>query len=149
MAFLAAFLLAAQNAGAEDLAGRCAALGDDDRTAPIPAALAPKAAALFGFPASAIGFVAKSTVYRCMGGAVWLCNTGANLTCAKADVSRVSEGAAAFCRANPGARVVPMVATGHDTIFSWECVAEKPRITGAEQVDGRGFIANQWKRLDR
>ena len=147
--FLVALLLAAQNAHSQNLAAHCASVGDDDRTAPIPAELASKAAALFGFPAGSVGFAAKSTVYRCMGGAVWLCNFGANLTCAKADVSRVSKGAEAFCRQNPGAPVAPMAATGHDTIFTWECVGESPRITSAEQVDGRGFIANQWKRLDR
>jgi hypothetical protein len=72
-----------------------------------------------------------------------------NLTSAKAEVDRVSKGAEAFCRQNRWARVAPMAATGHDTIFAWECVGENPRITNAEQVDGRGFIANQWKRLDR
>jgi hypothetical protein len=143
----AAFALASQNLRAEDLAAHCASVGDDDRTAPIPAALAPKAVALFGFSASAVGFVAKSTVYRCMGAAPWLCNFGANLTCAKADVSRTSTGAEAFCRQNPGAAVVPMAATGHDTIFSWKCVGDRPVITNAEKVDRRGFIANQWKRL--
>ncbi len=146
---LAACLFGAQNVRAENLGANCALVGDDDRTAPTPAELAPKAAALFGFPAASVGVVEKSTVYRCMGGAVWLCNFGANLTCAKADVSRASKGAEAFCRQNPGARVVPMAATGHDTIFTWECVGENPRITSAEQLDGRGFIANQWKRLDR
>ncbi len=149
MVFLAPLLLAAGNGRAENLGARCARVDDDDRTAPIPSELAPAAAARFGFPANAVAFVAKSTVYRCMDGAVWLCNFGVNLTCAKADVSRVSQGAEAYCRANPGVRVAPMAATGHDTIFSWRCVGEKPRITGAQKVDRRGFIADQWRRLDR
>ncbi|MCI4680809.1 hypothetical protein K9U39_08405 [Rhodoblastus acidophilus] len=142
-------LCAAQAVRAETLAAHCASIGDDDRTRPIPAETVPAALKLFKFPADAAGFVQASTVYRCMGGAVWLCNHGANLTCAKADVSRASKGAEAFCRQNPGAAVVPMVATGHNTIYSWKCVGGKPQIASAEKVDRRGFIANQWKRLDR
>ncbi len=92
--------------------------------------------------------VEKSTVYRCMGGAVWLCNYGANLSCAKADVSRVWRGVESYCREYPGSPVVPMAATGHDTIYSWECVGKEPRITASGNVDERGFIANQWQRLD-
>jgi hypothetical protein len=92
--------------------------------------------------------VRRSTVYRCMGGAVRLCNYGANLVCSKADVSRVSPGAERFCRENPGSEVVPMAATGHATIYSWECVASRARIKGGSvSVDSRGFIADQWKRL--
>ncbi len=83
-----------------------------------------------------------------MHGAVLLCNYGANLSCAKADVSRVSKGAEAWCREFPGAAVVPMAATGHDTIYSWKCVGREPRITSSEKVDARGFIANQWRPLD-
>ncbi len=75
---LAACLIAAQNVRAENLGARCASVGDDDRTAAIPAELAPKAAPLFGFPAASLGWVEKSTVRRCMDGAVWLCNFGAN-----------------------------------------------------------------------
>jgi hypothetical protein len=92
--------------------------------------------------------VRRSTVYRCMDGAAWLCNYGANLVCAKADVARNSRGAERYCRENPGSEVVPMAATGHATIYSWECVGNKARIQGASvSVDSRGFIADQWKRL--
>jgi hypothetical protein len=82
-----------------------------------------------------------------MDGAAWLCNYGANLVCAKADLSRVSSGAASYCRDNPGSEVVPMAATGHATVYFWECIGAKPRIKGAVAVDSHGFIANQWKRL--
>jgi hypothetical protein len=92
--------------------------------------------------------VRRSTVYRCMDGAAWLCNYGANLVCAKADVSRMSRGAESYCRENPGSGVVPMAATGHATIYSWVCVGHKARInSGSVSVDRRGFIADQWKRL--
>jgi hypothetical protein len=139
--------LAAQPALAEDARKFCASAGDDDQTRPIPAALTPDAIRLFGFPAQASGFVRRGSVYRCMDGAVWLCNYGANLSCAKGDASRSSQGAENFCRQNPDAAIVPMAATGHETIFTWKCVGTAPQIASAEKTDARGFIAGQWKRL--
>lgn len=133
---------------AEDLHAYCARVGDDDRTRPIPLGLVNGAMRLFYLgPVDSLQ-VEKSTVYRCMRGAAWLCNYGANLSCSKAVVSRVSKGAENYCREFPGSAVVPMAATGHDTIYSWECVGKEPRITAFERVDAGGFIANQWRRLD-
>jgi len=89
---------------------------------------------------------------RCMAGEVWACHVGANLPCwAKADTSR--EPAAAlrdFCRESPGARVIPMVVTGRETIFSWVCKGTTPvteRTTS--KVDPDGFIADIWTRVER
>ena len=134
---------------AEDLRAYCARVDNDDRTKPIPRRLVSQALRLFYLKPVDPQQAEKSTVYRCMGGAVWLCNYGANLSCAKADVSRVLRGAESYCREYPGSPVVPMAATGHDTIYSWECVGKEPRITASEKVDERGFIANQWKRLQQ
>ena len=61
---------------------------------------------------------------------------------------RRSRGAEAHCKEFPGSAVVPMAATGHDTIYTWECVGKEPRITASQKVDERGFIANQWRPLD-
>ena len=124
----------------------CARSVNDDAVRPVPPALIADAHRLFPFVAEPEA-LAASTVYRCMGGAVWLCNHGANLTCARADVRRASPGAQAFCRDNPGASVVPMVARGHDTIYSWTCEGRKARINGAGPLDPRGFIAGQWSLL--
>ena len=135
-------------ASAEDLRAYCARVGDDDQPKPIPPRLVSQALRLFYLKPIDPEQVEKSTVYRCMRGALWLCNYGANLSCAKADVSRVSKGAEAYCKEFPGSAVVPMAATGHDTIYSWKCVGKEPRITASEKVDERGFIANQWKPLD-
>ena len=83
-----------------------------------------------------------------MDGAVLLCNYGADLICAKADISRTSRGAQRYCRENPGSEVVSMAATGHATIYSWECIGDKAQMKRSSvMVDSRGFIANQWKRL--
>jgi hypothetical protein len=133
---------------AEDPRAYCARVGDDDQPRPIPLGLVNQALRLFYATPLGAEQVEKSTVYRCMHGAVWLCNYGANLSCAKADVSFVSKGAETWCREFPGAAVVPMAATGHDTIYSWKCVGKEPRITSSEKVDARGFIANQWRPLD-
>jgi hypothetical protein len=132
----------------EDPRAYCARVGDDDQTRPIPPGLVRPALRLFYLKPVVPEQVEKSTVYRCMRGAAWLCNYGANLSCAKADVSRVSKGAENYCQEFPGSTVVPMAATGHDTIYTWECVGKEPRITASEKVDERNFIANQWRRLD-
>jgi hypothetical protein len=153
LSFPVAFALMAScgaSAGApvEDPRAYCARVGDDDQTKPIPPWYVSRALRLFYLKPVDPRQVEKSTVYRCMRGAPWLCNYGANLSCAKADVSRVSKGAENYCREFPGSAVVPMAATGHDTIYSWKCVGKEPRITASEKVDERSFIASQWKQLD-
>lgn len=135
---------------AQDVPSLCARVANDDRVRPIPITLVPKARQLFSFSADAPGkYIQKSTSFRCMEGKVWLCNTGANLVCGKADASRTSAGAADFCEQNPGSDGVPMAATGHGTIYEWKCVGTKAVIAKqAETVDPRGFIAENWKPLD-
>jgi hypothetical protein len=132
----------------EDVKAYCARVGNDDRVKPIPPDLVAEAIRLFYVAPPGAEQVEKSTVYRCMSGALWLCDYGANLTCGKADVSRVSKGAESWCKENPGSAVVPMAATGHDTIYTWRCIGEEPRPTASAKVDQRGFFANQWRRLD-
>jgi hypothetical protein len=101
----------------QDIQLQCARIGNDDRIRPISAGLVPQARRLFEISADApSAFVQKTTTFRCMEGKIWLCNYGANLVCGKANVSRISAGARDFCRQNPGSYVVPMAATGHDTI---------------------------------
>ncbi len=152
LAFLAGAvpLALAATAYAEDLAAHCAAVGNDDRVKPIPMALVPAARQALGLGSGeSDAALEASTVFRCMGGKVWLCNHGANLTCGKGDVRRISEGATAWCNDHPGSDVVPMAATGHATIYTWACVGSEPRITQAEKLDPRGFIANQWAPLQK
>ncbi|MGO9773281.1 MAG: hypothetical protein ACLPSW_27790 [Roseiarcus sp.] len=135
-------------ARAQDLKAYCAKVGNDDRVKPIPAALVPEAGRLFD-PRSAddADFVRGSTVYRCMSGSIWLCNHGANIPCAKGDTRRVLPSVTTYCRESPNEDFVPMVVTGHDTIHSWECVGGKARIKQSQKVDSRGFVADQWARV--
>jgi hypothetical protein len=136
-------------ARAQDVQSRCARIGNDDRVRPIPDSFVPQARRLFEISADTpSAFIRKTTTFRCMKGKVWLCNYGANLTCGKANVSRTSTGAAEFCQQNPGSDVVPMAATGHDTIYDWKCVGSKAQTSRQiATVDPRGFIARNWKEL--
>ena len=136
-------------ASARDLKAYCAKVGNDDHVQPIPDALLPNARRMFEVPADmAASHVKATTSVRCMSGAVWLCNSGANLTCGKADVSRKSPGADEFCQQNPDSIGVPMSATGHATVYDWKCVDREARIIGQTvEIDGRGFMAENWKQL--
>ncbi|MCI0598917.1 MAG: hypothetical protein L0Y50_01095 [Beijerinckiaceae bacterium] len=137
-------------AHAQNVQALCAGKGDDDRLSGIPVSLVSQARQLFGLsPDTPNAYVRKSTSFRCMNGKVWLCNYGANLVCGKANASRTSQGAARFCKENPGSDVVPMAATGHDTIYEWKCAGKEARISRqTETVDARGFLAGNWKQLE-
>lgn len=123
----------------------CPAGRDDASERPAPASLLPRLGRAFGVaPATLHG----GSFVRCAGGTLMGCMVGANLNCGHANSSRHSAGADAFCRDSPGADVVPMAATGHDTIYDWHCdgthaVAGK---TVAE-VDRLGFMAGNWRPL--
>jgi hypothetical protein len=148
LSLAASFSALSQEAPAQDPTKYCASVGTDDEVRPIPPGLVPQALQLFYSAPVDSEQVRRSTVYRCVDHAVSLCNYGANLVCAKADVARSSRGAQRYCRENPGSEVVPMAATGHATIYSWECIGNKARIkSNSVMVDSRGFIADQWKRL--
>ena len=140
-------LSAESGAAAESPASQCASVGNDDQVRPIPPGLVGQAMRLFDLMTEDAGWAKESTAYRCMSGSVWLCNYGANLLCAKADTWRSMPSVAAYCKQNPNDEVVPMVVTGHGVNHFWGCVHGKPRINETEEVDERGFIANQWKRL--
>jgi hypothetical protein len=149
LALIIGFVATAE-ARARDLSAHCASVSNDDRVKPIPGELVPAARGALGLGSDeSDASLGASTVFRCMSGKVWLCNHGANLTCAKGDVHRVSKGATAWCKDHPGADVVPMVATGHATIHTWTCVGSVARIKQSGKLDARGFIANQWAPLKK
>jgi hypothetical protein len=72
------------------------------------------------------------------------------LDCGKANARRSLPGASAFCRVNPDAGVVPMAATGHDTIYDWRCVGRRA-VAGKTVVvvDNDGYDAGNWKEVGR
>ena len=134
---------------AEPPADYCRRVGVDDMPRPIPAALVPAAQRLFGLQAPD-DVVRRMTVFRCMGGKVLICATGANLACGKANTDRHLVSAGQYCREHPDAPSIPMFVTGHDTIYAWRCrgtaaLASEP----VDALDARGFMARLWKPLDQ
>lgn len=133
---------------AESPAHYCLRVRTDDATRHIPPALAGRVNALFGFHMPAQAAVA-TTVFRCADGRVMVCNAGANLPCGKANTSRANAGASAWCREHPGAEVIPMAATGHDSIYAWRCAGAEAEIARqTEHMDQRGFVARYWRPLE-
>jgi hypothetical protein len=109
----------------------------------VPAALEQSVAEVFQI---GVAQVRDAAVVRCVGSQLLACWVGANLDCGRADPRRRLVGATAFCRDNPDASNVPMVATGHDTIYDWHCV--KGRAVAGKvlmAVDPQGYIAGNWK----
>jgi hypothetical protein len=85
---------------------------------------------------------------RCVGPKLMGCYIGANLDCYKADKSRTLPGATAWCRENPGSKIIPMSATGHDTIYEWSCNGRRAVAGPAMMtVDSQGYIAENWKEI--
>jgi len=83
--------------------------------------------------------------FRCMDGKVMVCFTGANLVCDKMNAKRSSPGADSFCKTQPNADFVPLVATGHDTIYSYRCRDGKAVVSGETfALDKRGFAKKLW-----
>ncbi|QAY95162.1 hypothetical protein CWB41_04975 [Methylovirgula ligni] len=134
-------------AGAHAAAPRayCAHIVNDDRLHPAPSSLAGAIKHLFNLSGAE---AVQTTFYRCADGEVKLCNVGANLPCGKANLSKSLDGATAWCGDNPNSDFIPMVATGHDTIYNWRCVngIATPGAPVAK-VDSRGFFSEYWKPL--
>jgi hypothetical protein len=115
--------------------------------APVPQDLETDVANTFAVPVDAVrrgGFV------RCAKEKLLACLTGANLNCGKANLRRSLPGAREFCRANPDADMIPMFATGHDTIYAWRCVGKRAVAGKAVvTVDPDGYDAGNWREVGR
>ncbi len=89
----------------------------------------------------------KGTVWRCLDGQVEACNVGANLPCSeKANTDKTpTPEMNDFCKANPTSDFIPMVVTGHNSIYSWDCVQGVPQVLDQiDQVDAAGFLTSIW-----
>ena len=89
----------------------------------------------------------KMTRWRCMGGQVFACNFGANLPCeTPADTNKEpNAGMREYCAQNPSAEFIPMVYTGHATIYNWRCKQGQPFAGDLiMHPDERGFIKEIW-----
>jgi hypothetical protein len=130
--------------GADQPAGACRPGLTDDTLRPLPPALVPRARELFGL-AMPDDLIKRSTVFRCVDGRTLLCTAGANLVCGKANTRRDLPAVAAWCRDHRDADSVPMVVTGHDTIYRWRCTDGAPVAEATEAMDARGFLSRNWK----
>jgi len=89
----------------------------------------------------------QMTIWRCMNGQVYACNFGANLPCdSKANTDKTpTQAMADFCKQNPDSDFIPMVVTGHDTIYSWHCAKGAPEVLEQiDQVDAAGYLTRIW-----
>jgi hypothetical protein len=125
----------------------CASSAGSRVPAPVPQDLETDVANTFTVPVDAVrrgGFV------RCAKEKLLACLTGANLNCGKANLRRSLPGASEFCRANPDADIIPMAATGHDTIYAWRCIGKRA-VAGKAVVtlDPDGYDAGNWREVDR
>jgi hypothetical protein len=136
------------SARAEQPAAMCALIGTDDTLRPIPESLVPAVNAALG-TAMPARVAIDTTVFRCADGHVLVCTAGANLPCGRANTDRTpGSGMVGWCRDHPAADFIPAVATGHDTIYAWQCLEGVPHIVRQiDEVDAHGFIAQYWKAL--
>ena len=89
----------------------------------------------------------KMTRWRCMNHQVYACNFGANLPCdSPADTNKEpNQGEKQWCTENPNSDMIPMVYSGHATIYNWRC--ENGTAVPGEMIlhaDERGFIKEIW-----
>jgi hypothetical protein len=140
---LAALASPLATAHAAQPAAAPAQAGTDDTLRPIPESLVPAVNTVFGI-SMPTDVAIRATVFRCANSHVLVCTTGANLPCGPANTSRTpGAGEVNWCRDHPDAAFIPMVATGHDTIYAWRCHSTAPQIVRQVQdVDTRGFIAS-------
>jgi hypothetical protein len=111
----------------------------------VPADLIAAVAKAFDIDSAA---VREAAFVRCVGRKLLACYIGANLNCYKAETRRTNSGATAWCRENPGSKVVPMSATGHDTIYKWFCKGSRAVAGKAvEKVDSQGYTADNRKEI--
>lgn len=123
----------------------CAHAGTDDTLRRPPRALGPAIARLFDIKGS---YALATTYYRCAGGAVLVCNVGANLPCGKANTEKTLPAATEWCDTHPNSDFIPMAVTGHDTLYTWRCIGHAAHAGAAVgKLDARGFFQQYWKKL--
>lgn len=130
---------------AADPAGTYCGRSATTKERPLPAALQRLAAKALD---TDIASLQAAAYFRCSHGRLLVCTVGANLSCGKADTDENPRPVVAFCRENPDASIVPMVVTGHDTIYSWSCVHGAPQLQEpAAALDADGYLVDHWREI--
>ena len=127
----------------------CQQIGTDDALRTVPPSLVSAVVRLFQLEAMPPTQVERSTYFRCADGQVFVCTVGANLACGVADTRRDLPGVKAWCAEHPGSQNVPAYVTGHAMIYLLRCDGPRPVASrSALGADPRGFISQNWKRVD-
>jgi hypothetical protein len=123
----------------------CTRVGNDDALRTPPPSLASAIHRLFDVSGRE---TLAATYYRCAGGEVLVCWVGANLPCGKANTNKELPAAAQWCESHANSNFIPMVVTGHNTLYSWRC-AGRTAIAGEPvgKLDSRGFFQEYWKKV--
>ena len=127
----------------------CQQIRTDDALRSVPPSLVSAVVRLFQLEAMPPAQVERSTYFRCAGGHILVCTVGANLVCGKAYRRLALPSVKAWCVEHAGSRNVPAYVSGHATIYLWHCDGSRPVSSrSALTVDQRGFISQNWKRVD-
>jgi hypothetical protein len=124
----------------------CARVGNDDELRSSPPSLTSAIKRLFDIAGNN---VPTAAYYRCAEGHVLVCWVGANLPCGKANTAKELAAVTQWCATHPNSDFIPMVVTGHDTLYSWRCAGGTAQ-AGAPvgKLDARGFFAEYWQRVN-
>lgn len=124
----------------------CARVGNDDEPRSTPPSLTSAIKRLFNLEGHNLPTAAY---YRCAESRVLVCWVGANIPCGKANTAKAMPAATQWCATHPDSDFIPMVVTGHDTLYSWRCVGRAAQAGApAGKLDARGFFAENWKPLN-
>jgi hypothetical protein len=137
-------VLIGTSAFADNARSYCAKVKNDDKIRKIEPEILPFARK--EYPGNEDRNLRESTVYRCMGGKVWICNYGANIPCDGVDRSKGSPAIDQWCRENPNEDYIPMAVTGHATMYQWKCARGKP-VKSPRKLDAQGFQGDIWVRV--
>jgi hypothetical protein len=88
--------------------------------------------------------------WRCVNGAVLVCQNAQSPSCLKANTDRTPTSAMSdFCRSNSNSQVIPRVVTGTERMlaYSWICRGTEPAVAKEARLDAQGFVAADWKRV--
>ena len=86
-----------------------------------------------------------------MNGHVFACSFGANIPCEiKGNTERNPNPAiVTYCEQNPKANSIPAYVTGRETVYEWQRIGGKAKITPQfTKVGERGIIESIWYPLD-
>lgn len=138
-----------------DPAETCARAGNDDTVRPYDPALRQGFVRAFRtlFPGAKGGqsdkMMRAGANYRCMGGKLYACFTGADLPCAKIVAAKENPAVTRYCAEVKATDFVPLYVVGHDSQYNYRCEAGQPVITGETwALDARGFAVKLWAPME-